>query len=102
RDVDKLKSLRFACFSAQVAVSHTYVHLIDFGHPVTIGGLTVASGDIVHGDRHGLVSIPSEIAPDIPNVAHRMLAAERRVIAACQGPQLSVDQLRRLVKPLDR
>lgn len=101
RDVDGLKALRFACFSGQVAVSHTYVHLVEFGQAVTIGGLTVASGDILHGDRHGLLSIPSEIASDIPNVARRMLAAERRVIAACQGPQLSVDQLRRLVKPLE-
>ncbi len=102
RDVNALKTLRFACFSGQIAVSHTYVHLIDFGQPVTIGGLTVASGDIVHGDRHGLVNIPSGIAPEIPSVAHRMLAAERRVIAACQGPQLSVEQLRRLVAPLER
>jgi 4-hydroxy-4-methyl-2-oxoglutarate aldolase len=100
RDINAVHALRFPCFAAHVAVSHAYAHLIDFGEPVTIGGLTVASGDILHGDRHGLVSIPPEILPQIPEAAQRMLAAERQVIAACQSPQLSLDQLRTIVRPL--
>ncbi len=100
RDLGALHKLRFPCFAGHVAVSHAYVHLVEFGQPVTIGGLNVASGDILHGDRHGLVSIPPAILPKVPFVAQRILAAERRVIAACQGPQLSIDQLRHIVKPL--
>jgi len=99
RDISAVHDLRFACFAGHVAVSHAYAHLIDFGEPVTIGGLTVASGDILHGDRHGLVSIPPAVLPQIPAAAQQMLAAERQVIAACQSPPLSLDQLRTIVRP---
>ncbi len=47
-----------------------------------------------------LVSIPPAILPKVPAAAQRILAAERRVIAACHGPRLSIDQLRHIVKPL--
>jgi len=101
RDLAAVRTIGFQLFAGHVAVSHAYAHLIDFGKPVTIGGLTVASGDILHGDRHGLLNIPPAVVAQVPSVAERMLAAERQVIAACQSPQLSLDQLRTIVRPLE-
>jgi regulator of RNase E activity RraA len=100
RDLTALQALRFACFAGSLSVSHAYAHLIDFGEPVTVGGLTVSSGDILHADCHGVLSVPAAILRDIPTVAQRMRAAEQQIIAACEAPQLSLDQLRNIVRPL--
>ena len=35
-----------------------YVYLVSVGEPVTVGGLSVQPGDLLHGDQHGVLSIP--------------------------------------------
>ena len=44
--------------------------------PVEIGGLKIQSGDLLHGDLHGVQSIPLDIAAQIPPVAARIAAEE--------------------------
>ena len=58
RDIPAARSAGFHYFAGSVAVSHGYVHIVDFGQPVEIGGLTIASGDLLHGDLHGVQSVP--------------------------------------------
>ena len=41
-----------------------------------IGGLKIQSGDLLHGDLHGVQSIPLDIAARIPPVAARIAAQE--------------------------
>ncbi len=88
RDLPEVRATRFQFFSFCVLVSHAYVHVVECGGPVVIGGLTVRPGDLLHGDAHGVTSIPHEIARDIPQAAQAIEAAERRLIdyarsAAC-------------------
>jgi len=68
--------------------------MIDFGRPVEIRGLRIAPGDLLCGDRHGVISIPLEIAAELPAVAARQAQKERRVIDLCDSPAFSVDRLR--------
>ena len=44
RDLPAVKELGFHLFSGRVSVSHAYAHLIEFGEPVEIGGLKIATG----------------------------------------------------------
>jgi regulator of RNase E activity RraA len=81
-----------------VSVTHAYRHIVEFGAPVSIGGLRVASGGIVYGDCHGLLTIPDDIVERLPAKAAEMSKAEREVIALCQSPGFSVDRLRTLVR----
>ena len=39
--------------------------------PVEVGHMEVRPGDLLHGDRHGVQTIPLEIAPKIPAVARK-------------------------------
>src|SRR5260221_7243695 len=39
RDLDEVRPLGFHFFAAGVCVSHAYVHLVDFGTPVKVGGM---------------------------------------------------------------
>ena len=94
RDLPAAQGLGFQLFTGSISVSHAYVHVIEFGGPVQIGGLTVNSGDLLHGDQHGIQNIPRAIAPEIPAVARRLQNWEQQLIALCQSPGFSLAKLR--------
>ncbi|MCZ2150418.1 MAG: RraA family protein [Bryobacterales bacterium] len=93
RDLPAVEALGFHLFAGSVSVSHSYAHIVDFGEPVELGGLKIQSGDLLHGDRHGVLSIPSEIAAGIPAEASRIIAEEQQLIAFCQSPRFSLPEL---------
>lgn len=93
RDLDQIKSLRFPLFSGSVSVSHGYSHIIEFGEPIEIGGLKIQSGDLIHGDRNGVLSIPLSIAASVAVEAIKVLQEERELIDFCNSPQFSLDEL---------
>ncbi len=97
RDIPAAESAGFHFFAGSVSVSHAYVHIVEMGKPVDIGGLTIKSGDLLHGDLHGIQSIPLDIAADIPSVAARITAHEQALIALCRSPEFSLDKLRAAV-----
>jgi 4-hydroxy-4-methyl-2-oxoglutarate aldolase len=98
RDIPAVRELGFQVFAPHVSVTHAYRHIVEFGELVNVGGLRVASGDIVYGDCHGLLTIPSDVAERLPAKVAEMWTAEREVIALCQSPEFSVDHLRTLVR----
>lgn len=97
RDLDEVQAMGYQFFAREVIVSHAYVHLTSVGNPVTIGGLQIAPGDLLHGDKHGVLHIPHEIAAGIPEAAQRVEARERPIIDLCHAPDFSVEKLRALM-----
>ncbi|MGH7941287.1 MAG: RraA family protein [Limisphaerales bacterium] len=94
RDVPTLEELGFQVFAGGICVSHAYIHITDFGIPVEIGGLKISSGDLLHGDMHGVQSIPPALAEKIPAVAAKISAKEGGLIELCQSKDFSLDKLR--------
>jgi 4-hydroxy-4-methyl-2-oxoglutarate aldolase len=94
RDITAARSAGFPCFAGSVSVSHGYVHIVDFGRPVMIGGLEIKSGDLLHGDLHGVQSIPLALARLIPGVAARITAREQALIALCRSADFTLEKLR--------
>jgi regulator of RNase E activity RraA len=94
RDIPAARKAGFHYFAGCVSVSHGYVHVVDFGDPVEIGGLRIESGTLLHGDLHGVQSVPQQIAAQIPEVAARISAQERALIALCESPGFSLEKLR--------
>jgi regulator of RNase E activity RraA len=97
RDLPAAKQLGFQLFSGNVSVSHAYIHIVDFGTPVEIGGLEVKSGELLHGDRHGMQSIPLDIARQVPAAAAEITAQEQKLISLCQSRDFSLEKLRAAV-----
>jgi 4-hydroxy-4-methyl-2-oxoglutarate aldolase len=97
RSLPAAESTGFHLFTGGVSVSHAYVHIIEIGTPVEIGGLRIQSGDLLHGDVHGVQSIPLEIAAQVPAVAERILAKKQELIALCQSPGFTLEKLRAAV-----
>ena len=97
RDLDEMRGLGFFAFASEVLVSHAYVHIVDIGVPVSVGGLTVSPGDLLLGDQHGVVSIPKEIADDIPSAVLKVEEREREIIDLCKSPDFSVEKLKTII-----
>jgi 4-hydroxy-4-methyl-2-oxoglutarate aldolase len=100
RELPRVRDMGLHLFAGNVAVSHAYAHIFDFGSPVNVGGLEVHPGDLLHGDRHGLLTVPKEIAAEIPPVAARLREGEQRVIDSCRSQEFSVEKLRQVLKVL--
>jgi len=98
RDLPAAKALNFQLFAGKLSVSHSYAHIIDFSEPVTIGGLKIRSGDLLHGDRHGVLNIPLEIAAKISEEASRMLAEERELTEFCRSSEFSLKELEKRLR----
>jgi regulator of RNase E activity RraA len=97
RDIPASESAGFNLFAGSVSVSHAYVHIVEIGKPVEIGGLQIQSGDLLHGDLHGVQSVPLDIAARIPPVAAQITAKEQALIALCRSPEFSLERLRAAV-----
>ena len=97
-DVPAVGKTTFQVFAATVAVSHAYSHIIEYGKPVTVGGMKVQSGELIHADANGVVSIPSQIATEIPHAAAKILEHERRLIELCRSPEFNLAKLSDAVK----
>ncbi len=93
RDLPAVKSLGFHLFSGNVSVSHAYAHLVDFGESVEIGGLKISPGELIHGDCHGVQTIPLEIAAQILEEAAKIVSSEKELKKYCQSPEFSLDGL---------
>lgn len=98
RDIPQIEKMGFQLFAGGTAVSHAFVHIVEFGTPVEIGGLKIAPGELLHGDLHGIVSIPRNIAADIPRAAAENQARDKKIIDICRSADFSVEKLRAAVK----
>jgi 4-hydroxy-4-methyl-2-oxoglutarate aldolase len=100
RDVEAARALQFQMFAGNLSVSHAFAHVLDFGGPVQIGPMQVRPGDLLHGDRHGVQTVPIEIAQKLPAVARRMNSEEREIIEFCQSGAFTLEKLRSQVDAL--
>jgi 4-hydroxy-4-methyl-2-oxoglutarate aldolase len=93
RDLPAVEAMGFQLFAGNVSVSHSYAHIIEFGEPVEIDGLKISSGDLIHGDRHGLLTVPLSIANQIPDEASKILEEERDLIQYCRSREFTLEGL---------
>jgi regulator of RNase E activity RraA len=76
RDLDQVEPLQFPCFSDGTICAHGYPQILHINVPVHVGGVTVHPGDLLHGDRNGVTTIPNEIASATAHACAEYLAAE--------------------------
>lgn len=98
RDVPAVSNLKFPLFAPFVTASHSYMHMVDYGGPVEIFGLKVQTGDLLYADCHGVISIPLEIAAELPEAAARIRAKEQKIIDLCLSPDFSTESLVKLIR----
>jgi regulator of RNase E activity RraA len=70
----------FPMIAGSIGPSHAFVHVEAIGTPVTVFGMTVAPGDLVHADRHGAVVVPPDIIPVLAAAIAKLQATERLIL----------------------
>jgi 4-hydroxy-4-methyl-2-oxoglutarate aldolase len=98
RGVKQFEKLRMPAFASSLSVSHAYGHVIESGIPVSIAGVRINPGDLIHGDANGIVNIPLELAERIPEVAQKLRIREQDIALFCLSSEFSADALQELVK----
>jgi regulator of RNase E activity RraA len=62
--------------------------------------MEVLPGNLLHGDRHGVQTVPLEIAEKIPRVAHQMIQQEQELIRLSHSEGFGLEELNAAVAAL--
>ena len=73
--------------------THGFVHVRTIGEPVTVFGLRVHQGDLVHADRHGAVVIPKDVLPRLPGAIDTLLRSEQLILGPAREPDFDIEKL---------
>ena len=84
RDLDMLAD-GFQVLAGVVAPSHGFIHLVDYGGAVSVAGMLVESGDLIHADRHGAVVVPADRAAAVVEAAALIARREAVIVGAARA-----------------
>ena len=70
----------FPVVAGSIGPSHGFVHVRSVNVPVTIRGLRIAPGDLVHADRHGAIVVPRDAIPMLAASIAKMQSTERLIL----------------------
>jgi regulator of RNase E activity RraA len=100
RNLPEARAIHFQMFAGNLSVSHAFAHIVDFGKDIVVGNMHVRPSDLIHGDRHGVQTVPLEIAHKIPGVAREMFEEEQKIIQECRSANFTLETLRAEVSAL--
>jgi regulator of RNase E activity RraA len=100
RDVNEVRQTGLQVFAGNLSVSHAYAHIFDFGGTVEVAGLAIRPGDLLHGDLHGVLTIPEEIAGKVGERALEIVNKRKSLVANCKLQKFSMEAFSQKVKEL--
>ncbi len=98
RDLEPVRALGFPCFAAGVSPSHAYCRWLEIGVPVSVGGITVHSGDLIHGDMNGVTTVPLERAGQIARGCKLVVDAESILIEGAKAGKVTPESYDEVIK----
>jgi regulator of RNase E activity RraA len=109
RDLDQVETLHFPCFSAGTVCAHGYCQIVQLNVPVSVGGVVIYPGDLLHGDRNGVTTIPNHLASAVAQACPDYVAAEAVVLDYLKAGRVDVkgyaaarDECRNRIEALGR
>ena len=94
RDADTVREMGFHYFAPGMVPAHGNFGFMEAQVPVSLGGVLINPGDLIHADANGVVTIPLDIARDVIGEAHRVLAREESYRDWVNSPDFSLAKLR--------
>jgi regulator of RNase E activity RraA len=87
RDIKEVTALGdFHYFGRGLVVAHGQPCIYDVGATVTIDGMEVRHGDLLHGDENGVTIVPAAIAAQVAAQAMAVREAEQNRLKDILGP----------------
>lgn len=94
RDIPEVRALRFQYFARGAVASHAHFRIVRVGVPVQILGMTVRTGDILHGDENGVLQVPEASLDRLPDAVADIRNRERELMEFVKGPKFTLAGLR--------
>lgn len=76
----------FSVIAGSIGPSHGFVHVREVATPVTVFGLTISDGDLVHADRHGALVVPKDCIDGLADAIRKMQETEQIILSAARAP----------------
>jgi 4-hydroxy-4-methyl-2-oxoglutarate aldolase len=90
RDIDAIKAMNFQYYATGVTPGHGDFMIKAVDIPVTVGGMTVMPGDMVHMDLHGVVKFPATKMEEILERATKLLESETSITTIYKDPEFTL------------
>lgn len=94
RDVDEVHAIGFHYFMRYPVVSHGNFWIDSVGEPIELDGQRVEPGDILHGDRNGIVIVPDDVLDGLPDAVATVRERERNQLEYMRGDAFSLADLK--------
>ena len=95
RDIDGIsqRAPGFQVYTPGLVVSHGVPTFLEIGPTVSLCGLTIRPGDLLHGDRNGLLVVPIDLVGRLIVQAQAIIEKEQRLIEFVKSDSFSLDGL---------
>lgn len=93
RDVNEVRRLGLHYFAPGLVASHANFRLVRVQVPVTVCGLAVEPGDLLHGDANGLLKVPLEAVERLPELVRAVQSQEAALMNYIKADEFTVDGL---------
>ena len=88
----------FQILAGGVVPSRAHTYVLGFREPVTVKGMVVEHGDLVHADQHGAVVVPLDRIDEIIAAAGTITRREQALLASMREPGFSIEHLQAALK----
>ncbi|WP_171127103.1 MULTISPECIES: RraA family protein [unclassified Ruegeria] len=76
----------FPVVAGSIGPSHGFVHVREIDTQVSVFGLTVNSGELMHADRHGALVVPEDVVDQLEAAVQKLLTTEHIILDAASQP----------------
>jgi len=83
----------FQMFAAGAVPSAGVSIVVEVGLTVSICGLTIRPGELLHGDANGLITVPESIADQVAAEGRRVLEKEQKKVEFIMSDDFSLERL---------
>ena len=95
RDVCEVKGLGYHYFAPGMVASHATFRIVRVQIPVTVCGLPLEPGDLLHGDANGLIKVPKEGIEQLPRLVEEICQVEKTLLDCVKSDKFNIDGLRK-------
>jgi len=94
RDVDEVRAIGFHYFMKYPVVSHGNFEIVSVGEPIELDGQRIENGDLLHGDRNGIVVIPDAAIEGMEAAVAGIRVKEQTQLAYMRSDDFSLADLK--------
>jgi 4-hydroxy-4-methyl-2-oxoglutarate aldolase len=94
RDLTAVRKIGFHYFARGAVACHASYRIVRTGAPVEITGVTIRTGDMLHADENGLITIPEPGRDRLPGLVDQILAKERKLLDFVRDEGFTAAKLR--------